>query len=120
MGNLTQDFDKEEFACKCGCGYDDINIILVERLQIIHNALGEPLSIVSGCRCEKHNSLMGGRINSSHMRGMAADVLVKNSNFRYKFLKQAFKIFYRIEIPDGPWIHVDMDDTLPQEVCFTK
>jgi zinc D-Ala-D-Ala carboxypeptidase len=118
MGDLTQDFDSREFSCHC-CGMGGINIQLVERLQIIRNALKEPIPIACGVRCPKHNAEVGGVPNSAHTKGLAVDVRVDNSGFRYRFLRQAFKIFNRIEVPNGAWVHCDMDDSLPQDVCFT-
>jgi hypothetical protein len=63
---------------------------------------------------------VGGTPNSAHTKGFAADVACPNSSFRYRFLKQAFKLFTRLEVPNGAWVHVDLDPSLPQEVCFTK
>jgi len=120
MGDLSKDFSRSEFACRCGCGFDDVNLILVERLQAIRNALGEPIRILSGCRCPTHNRKVGGSSASAHLAGHAADVDCLDSSFRYRFLRQAFKIFRRIEIPNGGWIHVDVDENKPQDVCFTR
>ena len=33
MGDLTDNFNKEEYACKCGCGRDDINNDLATKVQ---------------------------------------------------------------------------------------
>jgi len=120
MGDLTANFDREEFACKCGCGADHIELQLVEKIQMIRNALGVPLQIRSGVRCAKRNAAVGGKENSAHLRGLAVDVFVPTSNFRYLFLRQAIKIFRRIEVPSGQWVHVDQDESLPQDVCFTS
>ena len=35
MGDLTDNFSRSEFACKCGCGADAISLDLVERLQLL-------------------------------------------------------------------------------------
>ena len=121
MGNITEHFSREEFMCRCGCGKMDIDVLLVEKLQMIRHATGITMHITSGCRCEAHNAspLVKGKKNSAHLRGKAVDIMVLNSNHRYRFLKQAFKLFQRIEVPDGPWIHLDIDETLPQDICAT-
>ncbi len=123
----AKDFSRQEFACKCGCGVDDIDLILVERLQLIRNALQEPIEIKSGCRCLYHNQVVGGVPDSAHVcipklnrKGKAADINIPDSGFRYRFLRQAFKLFTRIEVPNGSWVHVDVDENKPQNVCFTK
>lgn len=58
--NDVQHFSKSEFACKCGCGFDDIDINLVKLLEQIRSHFGDnPLIITSGCRCAKHNRSVG-------------------------------------------------------------
>ena len=74
MGNLTKNFNREEFACKCGCGYMDIDFDLVKIIQAIRDELNEPIRINSGCRCVKHNQRVGGVRNSFHVSGKAADL----------------------------------------------
>ncbi|MBW1991811.1 MAG: DUF882 domain-containing protein [Deltaproteobacteria bacterium] len=84
MGDLTKNFSRREFACKCGCGWDDIDLRLVEALQRLRDLLGRPVYVLSGCRCPKHNREVGGARFSYHMpvegrntQGMAADVYVR-------------------------------------------
>ena len=73
MGDLTKNFSRKEFACKCGCGFDDINIGLVNRLQVIRDIIQVPIIINSGCRCKTHNKFIGGASISFHLIGDAAD-----------------------------------------------
>ena len=74
MGNLTKNFNREEFACKCGCGFDGIDYELVKIIQEIRDEMNEPIRINSGCRCAKHNARVGGVRNSFHVQGKAADL----------------------------------------------
>ena len=74
MGDLTKNFSRSEFACKCGCGFDDIDLELVGILQSVRLFLGVPLHVNSGCRCEEHNKKVGGVANSWHTKGKAADI----------------------------------------------
>lgn len=69
-----KNFSRDEFACKCGCGRDDINIIVVKACQIIRDDLHEPVRVNSGVRCESHNKKVGGAPNSWHLKGLAADL----------------------------------------------
>lgn len=73
-GDLSQNFSRREFACKCGCGKDDISPELVDICQAIRDYIGVPLCVNSGCRCEKHNAKVGGVKNSYHVQGKAADL----------------------------------------------
>ena len=74
MGDLTKNFSRHEFACKDNCGYDNINPRVVYMAQVIRDALGEPISINSGCRCAKRNAAVGGVKDSYHTTGQAADL----------------------------------------------
>lgn len=76
MGDITKDFSRREFACKCGCGFNKINMDLVNGLQFLRDLCGQPIEISSGCRCESHNRKEGGKNNSFHLRGDAADVKI--------------------------------------------
>ena len=74
-------FQKSEFTCKCGCGFDDIDIRLVKLLEQIRSHFGDnPLIITSGCRCAKHNRNVGGVQGSRHVLGKASDFYIKNVN----------------------------------------
>lgn len=108
MGDLTKNFSKKEFACKCGCGFDAISPKLVEKLQGIRDHIENPIIISSGCRCENHNRLQGGHSDSAHLKGFAADILCTDSASRFELLSLAVKIFARIGI-NSRFIHVDID-----------
>ena len=84
---MTKNFKIDEFKCKgnlrgCNCEMpDDVykNIQeLAENLQIIRDELQEPIKINSAYRCENHNRKIGGTSKSQHVKGKAADIVVKN------------------------------------------
>lgn len=73
MGNLTKNLSRHEFACRCGCGFDTVD---TETLKVIQDACDYfecSVIINSGCRCEKHNTKVGGTKGSKHLQGRAAD-----------------------------------------------
>ena len=71
-------FQRSEFACKCGCGFDDINLRLVQILEDIRSHFGgNPVIITSGCRCAKHNAEVGGVQGSRHVLGKASDFYIQ-------------------------------------------
>lgn len=76
MGDLSEFFNRAEFACHCGCGFDDISLQLVRTLNDLRTVLNEPIHVLSGCRCSKQNHDCGGVKDSQHLRGMAADIRV--------------------------------------------
>ena len=54
-----------------------INIIrLIDNLNIIRNEIGAPIYITSGYRSDEHNKSVGGKKNSYHLIGQAADIKV--------------------------------------------
>lgn len=114
-GDLTLDFSRSEFACKCGCGFDAVSMLLVNRLQAARNRCGFPLIINSGCRCAKHNSEEQGVRASAHLTGQAADVHCVDPFLRYRLVEALyFAGFTRIKVYKT-WIHVDVDETKVQE-----
>jgi uncharacterized protein YcbK (DUF882 family) len=81
MGDLTDNFDRKEFACSCGCGFDTVDHELLQALQAYADSLkvgGNRVSIIvnSGCRCPARNEREGGKPNSQHLKGRAADIQV--------------------------------------------
>lgn len=77
MGDLSKNFSRHEFACKCGCGFDDVSAELVEVLQALRDWWRRPVTINSACRCHGHNAEVGGNENSQHLLGTAADIVVQ-------------------------------------------
>lgn len=116
--NKYKNFSEVEFKCKCGCGKADMKPLLLDKLQAIRDYLGEPITVVSGFRCKKHNKKVGGKKKSAHLKGQAVDIGVYNSRFRYRFKREAYKNkITRIgDYKKRGFIHVDISKTLPQFV----
>ncbi|MGL5013641.1 MAG: D-Ala-D-Ala carboxypeptidase family metallohydrolase [Bacteroidales bacterium] len=75
---LNKYFKRKEFACKCGnCGFDAVDVVLLDLLTMIREHFGQPVTITSGCRCPEHNKKVGGASGSQHKLGKAADFQVK-------------------------------------------
>jgi hypothetical protein len=129
MGDLTNNFSRSEFACRCGCGEDRINPLLVERLQLARDFRGRSVTITSGCRCPAHNAAEGGSPTSSHLvkaRGGsteeladAGDVEVRGGEDRYD-LDGALRAagIRRIGVA-RKFIHADVDPDKPAPALFT-
>lgn len=95
---LTPHFKRKEFACKCGCGFDTVDIETVLMLEEIRAHFGAPITINSGCRCRAHNSGVGGSLHSQHMKGRAADIVVEGvePSKVQAYLKERFAGLYGI------------------------
>lgn len=117
---ITQSFRLSEFKCPCcGTALDGPQFRkFISTLQEARNAAGVPFVINSGYRCLKHNKKVGGVKDSAHTKGLAVDIKVTDNVTRYKILQGLlFCGFTRIGLARG-FIHVDVDDTKPQEVCW--
>jgi hypothetical protein len=51
---------------------------VLKNLQVLRDACGQPISIISGYRDESRNSAVGGAKKSEHMNCTACDIRVKN------------------------------------------
>ena len=110
---LTNNFNDEEFKCKCGKCNLSINKEFVEKLQFARTEARVPFKILSGCRCQDHNDNVGGVKNSAHTKCLAADIEI-SSRTKYIILNALRKVgFKRIGVADG-FIHCDIDLSLPQ------
>mgnify|MGYP001368224740 CR=1 FL=1 len=135
MGDMTPNFSKSEFACRCGCGEDRISPDLVERLQLTRDAFGRGIKINSGCRCVEHNKKEGGSPTSSHLvkdrevdgngwtggrqeTSVAVDLQCATSRDRYRLLSCLMKSGIRRIGIHEKFLHVDIDPDKDDEVAF--
>ena len=90
---------------------------VIEMLDQVREEYGKPIRISSGYRPEEANLKAGGVKNSSHLKGLAVDIKVKNSRERYKLLFILMNYFHRIGVAKS-FIHVDIDEDKPQGVIW--
>ncbi|MBQ2905532.1 MAG: DUF882 domain-containing protein [Peptococcaceae bacterium] len=70
-------FKAREFACKNGEDRIQISPVLLEILYQIRLHFNAPVIITSGYRTESYNKKVGGARESNHVKGIAADIVVK-------------------------------------------
>jgi len=118
MGNISKHFNRAEFACKCGCGYDDISGRFLNILDDIRDLIDRPLVITSGCRCQEYNKKVGGKKYSAHTKGLAVDLNAVSSVERFEIVQAlvAFKVS-RVGIGKD-FVHIDIDQSKPQQVIW--
>lgn len=117
--NKYPNFSREEFDSPdvLGSG-SNMEPVFLDLLQKIRTEANVPFVINSGYRTRKHNKNVGGKLDSAHLKGYAADIACPNSTMRHKILKAAFKFDVpRIGIYPT-FIHLDNDPTLIQEVTW--
>ena len=129
MANDTEHFKVSEFACKCGCGLGlkegELDQRVIDMAETIREALGVPVRVNSGCRCEKHNTRVGGAKKkvdaktgkviskgSNHMYGLAADLSC--SLGAKKMFETVKQLHAEGKLPQldyckrySSWIHID-------------
>lgn len=77
---LSKNFKSTEFDCngKGCCNTTPIDKELVKVLQTIRDHFGVSVNLNCGYRCPVHNArVSGASANSKHMKGIAADIVVK-------------------------------------------
>ena len=98
MGDLSINFNRGEFACKCGCGFDTVDFELVIVLEMLRKKFDAPILINSGCRCESYNAKIKGSAKSQHILGRAADIVVAGTSpaLVYEFISEMNKNRYGV------------------------
>jgi|TARA_B110000483_G_scaffold210688_1_gene257911 uncharacterized protein YcbK (DUF882 family) len=81
---LTNNFNKSEFECNCGCEMPNEVFLQIQKLasqlQCIRDFIRFPIKITSAYRCPSHNKEVGGVSNSQHVLGKASDIQVSDSS----------------------------------------
>lgn len=115
MGDLSTHFWHKDRRCPCGCDNEIDRPELLSLLEAIRSDVGIPMQINSWTRCKEHNSKVGGRSKSAHLRGWALDIQLHSDSERFKFVKSAMSHgCRRIFTGKKPFIvHVDLDPSLP-------
>ena len=100
----------QETACKCGCGLN-VQPAFLAKLNEIRQSYNKPIIVLSGARCPTHNASVGGAKNSSHIEGLAVD-LMRTSRLRAFLIANAEKFDIYLEDPSvtgndlSGWLHV--------------
>lgn len=82
-------------------------------LEPLREAMGEPIRISSGYRCERLNRAVGGVANSQHTKGQAADICIdgdlKKGRKWFDYIKthlQFDQLIWEHDKSGTYWIHV--------------
>jgi len=110
LGDLSEHFSKQEFACHC-CGTLRIETALIDALELFRSLAGKPVVVHDGYRCPLHNEQAGGVSDSEHTRGLAADVSITGLSLQEMFdLALQVPAFRNggIGVYDGVFLHLDI------------
>jgi len=112
---MYPNFKPREFQCHCmdpKCKKHGMEFFFMAAIQDLRFAVGFPLYISSGYRCQVMNKVAGGRPDSYHLKGLAADVLIKDlsSGQKHRLIRKAMGRFNGIGIYKDGFIHLDLRD----------
>lgn len=109
-----KEFDSPDII-NSGLLMNDDFVLLLNEARKVANI---PFIINSGYRSKSHNAKVGGKQNSSHLKGLAVDIKCTNSRDRYIIIKALLDCgFNRIGI-NKSFIHVDLDESKKHSVSW--
>lgn len=92
---------------------EELRRLVVHILDPLREELGKPITVLSGWRPLWLNRLVGGAVNSDHMKGRAADFVVAGlSNANTCRLVKELDLPFRqciLEFPPNGWVHLSID-----------
>ena len=108
-------FAPKELACKCGgrhCrGQYFHNPDFLDALEALRTAMGRPLVVTSGRRCEGHNVTVGGASRSQHMLAIAVDISLMGHDPR-ELARQAAAAGFKGVGFGRSFLHLDWRESL--------
>ena len=110
-----EEFDSPDMP---GSGATFMNEEFVRLLCDLRYNTGRPMTITSGYRTASHNKSVGGKNNSAHRRGLAADIKASTTSERFEVVGYAMEMGIRRIGIAKTFVHIDIDLSLPQNVIW--
>lgn len=105
-------------SCVPRCSQEDLNPILVVRLQYLESLLRFKLTYTSAYRTQGYERSKGRKGDSAHCKGLAVDISTIDSHVRFKVVQAALQVgFTRIGIGKR-FVHLDIDETKAHPIIF--
>lgn len=94
---------------------NNLQILIDDVLQPLRIAYNKPIIVSSGFRCPELNRLVGGKSNSQHLYGQAADIVPKDNNdieILFELCKKlpSFDQLLFEKSKSTKWIHISYKD----------
>lgn len=123
MVKLSKNFDSNEFTYSVTAQANRINnapsievinnlkALCENVLQPLRDYLNSPVKITSGYRCKELNTKVGGKSNSQHLTGNAADFITPYKNLKdvFNYIKNNLvydQLLYEYNSKGDIWVHV--------------
>lgn len=112
-------FDQSDFdKCNPKCTIEQMSERLLRKLDSARELVGIPFVLTSAFRSVEHDKSKGRSGNSAHTRGLAVDVRAATGKEKLQVVDAALKVgFKRIGIHKS-FIHLDIDDSLPNPTIW--
>lgn len=94
------------------------NVVHLKILVQLSKLIGKPLKITSSFRTPTQNRVCGGSPTSSHLKGLAFDIICQTSQERYNMLKAIHALDIKRYGVYNKFIHIDFDESKSQNVAW--
>jgi uncharacterized protein YcbK (DUF882 family) len=104
---------------------ENLKKLCINILQPLRDKINLPIVVTSGYRCKRTNKAIGGKINSQHIEGKAADIhAIGITNLELlHFIEKNFEFDQLInEFPvngEPSWVHVSYDAKRMRKMVLT-
>ncbi len=102
----------------------NLTALIEQCLDPIREHYGKPITVTSGYRCPKLNQLVGGKPNSQHLKGEAAD-LIGDTNAKTREIFEVAKklgnydqLLYERNSRGSIWVHISYKDSGNRKQCI--
>lgn len=116
-GWSVKNFAAWEFLCP-DCKREFMNRRFIMRLMLSRGIAGIPYVIGSGWRCPVRNAAVGGVEDSSHLPGLAADVIATTSRERFIIINASLRAGFRRIGVSRYYVHLDTHPTKAQDIIY--
>lgn len=107
----TAHFKRSEMMCDCADACDGFPVAMdpafMNRLEMLRQALGRPVIVTSGVRCETRNAEVGGIEGSWHLTGHAADIYCPGITYEQVAQADRDAGFGVVTYPEAQYCHVE-------------
>ena len=116
---MSRYFSESEFKkCVPSCSERDMDGAFLSLLDDVRERVGIPLVLNCAYRSSSWDKSKGRSGNSAHTRGLAVDIRCNTSANRMKIVRAALDCGIRRIGIGKSFIHLDADESLPQDIIF--
>lgn len=116
---MSRYFQPKEFECCIPpCKIADMDATFLSQLDKVREAAGIPLVLNCAYRSREYDLKKGRSGNSAHTKGKGVDIRCTTSQNRMKIVAAALECGIRRIGIGSTFVHLDNDETLPQNVLW--